>query len=338
MQPQDKITDRPEDRPAGETAVTDQAPPETAALATAAPPPTTDANGYRTSPDQTNPGWPAGVPYIVGNEACERFSFYGMRAILFIHLASLYAAEIVRKMTGGDFPGDPGAMAANVVAGPVVPPVGAGPMGAVATVLSGPAAYNAAEISRAANARSTSTFHLFVAAVYALPMIGALMADRWAGKYRTIFYLSLVYCIGQAVMSGGEHYLWGVYLGLALIAIGSGGIKPCVSANVGDQFGRANWGKVRTVHQIFYFSINFGSFFATLLIPILKDSAGHWLIERMPLLFGGLDPERLGVSVAFGVPGVLMFLATFIFWLGRRKFVHVPPNPGGLVGLLDTAC
>jgi hypothetical protein len=33
-----------------------------------------------------------------------------------------------------------------------------------------------------------------------------------------------------------------------------------------------------------------------------------------------------------------MFIATFIFWLGRRKFVHVPPNPGGQIGLLDTIC
>src|SRR5215211_6146775 len=50
-----------------------------------------DGEGYRTSPDQDNPGWPPGVPYIVGNEACERFSFFGMNAILAAHLASLYA-------------------------------------------------------------------------------------------------------------------------------------------------------------------------------------------------------------------------------------------------------
>jgi hypothetical protein len=42
--------------------------------------------------------------------------------------------------------------------------------------------------------------------------------------------------------------------------------------------------------------------------------------------------------VAFALPGVLMFLATFIFWLGRRKFVHVPPRPGGRIGLLDACC
>src|SRR5205807_225217 len=95
-------------------------------------------------------------------------------------------------------------------------------------------------------------------------------------------------------------------------------IKPCVSANVGDQFGRGNWFRVRTIYQIFYFSVNFGSFFATLLIPFMKQ----WF----------------GAGVAFAIPGILMFLATLLFWMGRRKFVHVPPKPGGTIGLLDTLC
>jgi POT family proton-dependent oligopeptide transporter len=225
-----------------------------------------DAAGYRTTPDQETTGWPPGVRYIVGNEACERFSFYGMRAILYAHLTGLY-------------------------------------------VLAG-------SVQEQAKDLATSTTHLFNAGVYALPMIGAILADRLIGKYRTIFWLSLVYCAGNAVLAAAPYTLTGMYLGLALIAVGSGGIKPCVSANVGDQFGKGNWFRVRTIFQVFYFSINFGSFFATLLIPLTK--------------------EHLGPRVAFGVPGVLMFLATVIFWLGRRKFVHVPARPGGTIGLLDT--
>src|SRR5690606_25640929 len=64
-----------------------------------------------------------------------------------------------------------------------------------------------------------------------------------------------------------------------------------------------------------YFSINFGSFFSTLLIPVLLDKAGP--------------------AVAFGIPGVLMFIATIVFWMGRHRFVHIPPKPGGRLGLLD---
>jgi proton-dependent oligopeptide transporter, POT family len=228
--------------------------------------------GYRTAPDQTNTGWPPGVPYIVGNEGCERFSFYGMRAILYVHLVSLYT-------------------------------------------LAGAA-------SDSAKAYSTSTTHLFNAAVYALPMIGAILADGLLGKYRTIFWLSLVYCAGHGVLAlvdlvaEPQGKLWVMYVGLGLIAVGSGGIKPCVSANVGDQFGKSNWHLVRSVYQIFYFSINFGSFFSTLLIPFVKET---W-----------------GAGVAFAIPGILMLMATIIFWMGRKKFVHVPPSPGGTLGLLDT--
>src|SRR5206468_3436537 len=119
------------------------------------------------------------------------------------------------------------------------------------------------DIAKDAEAAANSVTHLFFAGVFALPMIGAIIADRLLGKYRTILYLSLVYCGGHAVLSLFDDKLIGMYVGLALIAIGSGGIKPCVSANVGDQFGKANWHLVRVVYQIFYFSINFGSFFAT---------------------------------------------------------------------------
>ena len=107
----------------------------------------------------------------------------------------------------------------------------------------------------------------------------------------------------------------GLYTGLSLIALGAGGIKPCVSAHVGDQFGKSNWHLITKVYQIFYFIINFGSFFATLLIPLTQSYFG-W-------------------RVAFGIPGLLMFIATFVFWMGRNEFVHVPAKPGGTLGLLD---
>jgi POT family proton-dependent oligopeptide transporter len=241
--------------------------------------------GYRTAPDQDTTAWPPGIPYIIGNEACERFSFYGMRAILMVHLTALY-----------------------VVAGAT---------------------------TDAANTMATYVTHLFFAGVYALPMIGALVADRFAGKYSVILYLSLVYCAGTAVLALGANQLMWMYVGLALIAVGSGGIKPCVSANVGDQFGKNNWFRVRTIFQIFYFSINFGSFFATLLIPFVRRYAGTWLLERFPGTFGTIPAEQLGACVAFGIPGVLMLVATLFFWAGRKQYVHVPPRPGGKLGMLD---
>ena len=82
----------------------------------------------------------------------------------------------------------------------------------------------------------------------------------------------------------------GFYIGLGLIALGSGGIKPCVAAFVGDQFDQTNKHRAKVVFDAFYWIINFGSFFASLLMPIFL--------------------RHLGPAVAFGIPGVLMFIST----------------------------
>ena len=193
-------------------------------------------------------GFPSQIKYIVGNEACERFSYYGMRSILVIFMTQYLFMDA---------------------------------------------------------AKSKGVFHLFISANYFLPLIGGYLSDRYLGKYRTILYLSIVYCIGHAVLAIWETEL-GMYWGLGLIAVGAGGIKPCVSAHVGDQFTKSNAHLVSKVFEVFYWAINFGSFFASLLIPFI-----------LPVY---------GPGVAFGIPGVLMAIATFVFWLGRKEFVHVPPS------------
>jgi POT family proton-dependent oligopeptide transporter len=157
---------------------------------------------------------------------------------------------------------------------------------------------------------SKAWFHLFVSAVYFAPLIGALLCDIWLGKYRTIILFSIVYCFGFLVLAADRTRV-GLGVGLALIAIGSGVIKPCVSANVGDQFGRTNEHLISRIYAWFYFSINLGATVAQLLTPVLLD--------------------RYGPRAAFGVPGVFMILATFAFWLGRRRFVHVPAAGAGFV-------
>jgi proton-dependent oligopeptide transporter, POT family len=116
-----------------------------------------------------------------------------------------------------------------------------------------------------------------------------------------------VYCAGHACLAIFEDNRTGFYAGLGLIALGSGGIKPCVSAFVGDQFDQSNKHRAKVVFDAFYWIINFGSFFASLLMPIFLRS--------------------YGASVAFGIPGALMFIATLILWLGRREYVMVPPAP-----------
>lgn len=213
---------------------------------------------YRTSPsDQT--GMPSGIPHIIGNEAAERFSFYGMKAVLAVFMTGYLHLMDHAPTTPMD------------------------------------------------ENSATAKIHLFNAAVYLTPLLGALLSDIFLGKYRTIILLSLVYCMGHAALAfmgmAGNSETW-MYVGLGLIALGSGGIKPCVSAHVGDQFGQQNAHLLPRVFAAFYFSINFGAAISAALTPWLLEWYGpHW---------------------AFGVPGILMALATLVFWMGRRRFVHVP--------------
>lgn len=202
---------------------------------------------------------PPGVPHIIGNEAAERFSFYGMKAVL-----AVFMVQYLHLMDSG----------------------GTGSMN---------------------EAEATARVHLFNGAVYLMPLLGALLADIFLGKYKTIMLLSLVYCAGHAALACmgvfGNSSVW-LMAGLGLIALGSGGIKPCVSAHVGDQFGERNAHLLPQIFNWFYFSINIGAFVSMLLTPWLMEWHGpHW---------------------AFGVPGVLMAIATLLFWMGRHRFIHVP--------------
>jgi POT family proton-dependent oligopeptide transporter len=159
-----------------------------------------------------------------------------------------------------------------------------------------------------ASALANEQVHFFIFLNYFMPFLGGLLADWFWGKYRTILWLSLVYCIGSITLAwaSGIPSLGLVNAGLWLIATGSGGIKPCVSANVGDQFDKSNEGLIPKAFSMFYFSINAGSLISMALTPILY--------------------ERYGATVAFGLPGIVMLMATIMFWLGRSKYKRVPPS------------
>ena len=198
---------------------------------------------------------PPGIAYIVGNEAAERFSYYGMRAILVVFMTQYLA----------DAAGHPDTMP---------------------------------------DAEAQAYFHLFVSATYLTPLLGALLADGVLGKYRTIITLSLIYCLGHFALALDDTRT-GLLLGQALIALGAGGIKPCVSAHLGDQFNPMNRHLLERVYGWFYLAINLGAFISMLVTP--------WLLARH------------GASVAFALPGGLMALATLIFWAGRWRYAHIPP-------------
>jgi POT family proton-dependent oligopeptide transporter len=242
---------------------------------------------YLTAPLKTDK-MPPGVPFIIGNEAAERFSYYGMNSILVIFMTKYLL----------DAHGQPDHMT---------------------------------------EAQADAWYHTFVSCLYFLPVLGAFLGDAILGKYRTVLLLSIVYCLGHLALSLG-HTRPGLTLGLGLIALGAGGIKPCVSANVGDQFGTSNQHLLTRVFSWFYFSINFGSAFSTLLIPWLLDpyEASPALKAALPSWVIRILENAHGPGIAFGTPGILMFIATVIFWLGRKRFVHLPP--AGLRNYVKEIC
>src|SRR5436190_5455551 len=169
-----------------------------------------------TSTETRNDRWPPQIKYIVGNEAAERFSFYGMRSILALYITTALLQS---------------------------------------------------------KDRATTVIHFFVFASYFMPLFGAWISDRFWGRYRTILWISLFYCAGHGVLALSDLFttvdakLACLYTGLGLIAFGAGGIKPCVSAFMGDQFAPDQGHLMRKAYGAFYFSINFGSFFSFLVIP-----------------------------------------------------------------------
>lgn len=208
--------------------------------------------------DSRKTGMPKSVPFIIGSEIAERFSFYGLRSIMVTYMAVAFF-------------------------NPTLNPA----------------------LTAEADAKANEMSHLFVTLAYFMPIVGAIMADWFFGKYRVILFVSILYTFGHFILSVADNSYTLFSTGLVIIACCAGGIKSCVSANVGDQFDRSNEHLLSKVYGWFYMSINFGGTLAPLFIPLLK--------------------KYYGPEIAFGVPGVLMALATLIFWLGRKKYVKAPP-------------
>lgn len=205
--------------------------------------------------------YPKQVFFIVGNEFCERFSYYGMKAVLAIYLKSkLHFSEDT----------------------------------------------------------STVIYHTFSGLCYFTPLFGAMLADQVLGKFRTIFWISIIYVLGHLLKTLAAIPTLGLpptsfsLIGLLLIAIGTGGIKPCVSAFGGDQFKMPEQERqLQTFFSIFYFAINAGSLISTFITPIFRQDIQ---------CFG----DDTCYSLAFGVPALLMLIATVILVMGKSMYVHKP--------------
>ncbi|XP_034550655.1 solute carrier family 15 member 2 [Notolabrus celidotus] len=207
--------------------------------------------------------YPTSICFIVVNEFCERFSYYGMKAVLTLYFLTYLHWD---------------------------------------------------------KDLSTAIYHAFSSLCYFTPILGAVIADSWLGKFKTIIYLSIVYVIGHVVKSVGaippvgntDVHIGLSMAGLILIALGTGGIKPCVAAFGGDQFDEENITERQKFFSIFYMSINAGSLLSTIITPMLRGDVKCF----------GNDCYAL----AFGVPAILMIVATVVFISGSGLYKRNPPQ------------
>uniref|UniRef100_A0A4W6G5D7 Solute carrier family 15 member 1 n=1 Tax=Lates calcarifer TaxID=8187 RepID=A0A4W6G5D7_LATCA len=219
-------------------------------------------------------GYPLSIFFIVVNEFCERFSYYGMRAVLVLYFKYFLRWD---------------------------------------------------------DDLATSIYHTFVALCYLTPILGAIVADSWLGKFKTIIYLSIVYAVGQVAMAVSAihditdsdrdgtpdsmtfHIVLSM-VGLFLIALGTGGIKPCVAAFGGDQFGEHQDRQRRTFFSVFYLCINGGSLLSTIITPVLRAQEC------------GIYSKQKCYSLAFGVPAALMVVALVVFIIGSGMYYKAEPQ------------
>eukprot|EP00835_Amoeboradix_gromovi_P006759 NODE_874_length_3525_cov_0.208990.p2 type:complete len:291 gc:universal NODE_874_length_3525_cov_0.208990:429-1301(+) len=205
----------------------------------------------------TENAMPKAVYFIVVVELMERFSFYGIRPLLFNYFKYVGSSEVEAK----------------------------------------------------------EFTHLFSMICYFFPLIGAAISDSFLGKYKTILYLAIVYAIGLLGLAITAiptfQSLASIGISLVLVAAGTGGIKPCVSSFGGDLFLNRNEDLMRKFFAYFYVAINIGAVASGFVTPLLKDEVECY---NGPCYFLG-----------YLVPAILFAFAIFLFFLGRKTYVYVPP-------------
>lgn len=207
--------------------------------------------------------YPKSIFFIIANEFCERFSFFGIRTILWLFVSTK--------------------------------------LGYTENV-------------------SLSIYHAFSMLVYFFPLMGAILADSLLGRFRTIFYLSLIYSVGQMILSASTVPLLGLpiressLIGLFLIALGAGGIKPCVAAFGADQFVLPQQSEsLKTYFSMFYCTVNIGGVLSAVLTTEIRSRVKCY----------GEDDCYFA---AFLIPTLLMGLSIIVFGLGRPLYKVKKPE------------
>jgi solute carrier family 15 (oligopeptide transporter), member 1 len=250
------------------------------------------------SPEPVPTTHPPAILFFFWGELAERSSYYGMRAILFLYLTTALR----------------------------IPDTEASPI-----------------------------YAAFKMGCYLLPLLGGLIADRWLGRYWTIVGFSVPYVLGHFVLGfsdptvlGGamkemsperlsEVARWLLFISLALLAGGSGVIKPNISSLLGQTYDQKRPGQERlrsSAFLWFYLAINVGALISQLAMPQIRDryiiahldeatrEQAKALVEQGEDISKLASPEVVGraYQLAFAFPTGLMALSLVLFAVGKRTY------------------
>ena len=179
-------------------------------------------------------GHPIGLSYLFTTEMWERFSYYGMRAILVLYLTKYL-------LLTGHVEGVIGYQAVKGFFELFTGPLDVQPL-------------------------SSMIYGTYTGLVYLTPFFGGMLADRVLGQRKTVI-------IGAALMALGEFALMFnslLYVGLLLLIIGNGAFKPNISTQVGSLYQPGD-SRIDRAYSIFYVGINVGAFFSPLICGTLGE-------------------------------------------------------------------
>jgi len=181
-------------------------------------------------------GHPSGLFTLFFTEMWERFSYYGMRAILVLFLTSALIGDNPANMMNLPSSGNPG--------------------------------------WGWERADALKLYAWYTGLVYITPIFGGIIADKYLGYRKAVIIGALLMTLGHASMFLEVYYDFYLYVGLSFLIIGNGFFKPNISSIVGQLY--KDDGKIKdAAYTIFYMGINAGAFLGILLCGYIGEKV-NW--------------------------------------------------------------
>jgi dipeptide/tripeptide permease len=252
--------------------------------------------------DVKTQGHPPAIWFFFWGEFAERSSYYGMRAILFMYMTTALHFS---------------------------------------------------------DTKAAPIYAAFKMGCYLLPLLGGLLADRWIGRYWTIVGFSVPYVLGHFILGFSDPTILGdaiqgmssegltfisqllLIVSLALLAGGSGVIKPNISSLLGQTYDQQRPGqeRLRTAAFLwFYLAINIGALISQIAMPVIRERYimanfdAETLAKAKSLIDEGKGEEVLQLAsaevvgrayqLAFAFPTALMAISLGVFAAGKRTYAN----------------